>query len=113
MSLLKQLLGLFRQRRTQAGRAWDDPLDIAVITTQEVIDGKQPVTYVTRDDGIAGLGGWQFLDSEPLDGRQPVGIAKADLLLLDPSIAELIDLPVGWYAERDERGAPWRRGSLP
>jgi len=27
----------------------------------------------------------------------------------DPSITELADLPLGWYAERDAVGEPWTR----
>src|SRR5262245_8035360 len=85
---------------------WDDPSDIAVVTTQEILDGRLPILLVIRDPGP---GGWQFLDGEPLEGRDPVAIAKPDLLQLDPRLVEVTNLPVGWFAEREQPGAPWRR----
>lgn len=91
---------------SEFGHSWDDPYDVAVLTTQEVFDGELPVVFVTHD---AGIGGWQFLDAEGLDGRQPVAIPKPDLLALDPSLAEITDLPVGWHAERESASSPWHR----
>lgn len=105
-------MGFFDRLRGKGERvpsgSWDDPNDVAVVTTQEVIDGKLPVVYVVHDEGV---GGWQFLDSGSIDGRPPVAIAKQDLLDLDPTLREVTDLPLGWYAARDETGAPWRRAS--
>jgi hypothetical protein len=84
------------------------PLDISVITTQDVADGKAPAVYATRDQL-----GLQFLDANETAGRKPVAIAKADLLKLDPSLAEVADLPLGWYAWRDGGDSPWERAPLP
>ena len=106
-------MGLFRKKSTPTARPWDDPHDVAVTTTQEVIDGKLPVVFVTRDEGVGGMGGWQFLDAAPLDQREPVCIAKEDLLKLDPTLAEVTDLPVGWFAKRESPGGPWERGPMP
>ena len=99
---------------TSTGRNWDDPDDIAVATTQEVIDGKLPVVFVSRDSGcVDGMGGWQFLDGAPTDDRPPTCVAKEELLRLDPTLAEVTDLPVGWYAEREIKGGPWKRAPFP
>lgn len=84
------------------------PLDIAVVTTQDIADGKSPAIYATRDKL-----GLQFLDADETEGRKPVAIAKADLLKLDPSVAEVADLPVGWYAWRNSADSPWERAPLP
>jgi len=83
-------------------------LDIAVTTTQEVADGKAPVVYVTRDKL-----GLQFLDAKETGGRKTVAIAKADLLQLDPSLAEVFNLPIGWHAWRESADAPWEQEPLP
>jgi hypothetical protein len=83
------------------------PLDIAVITTQDIADGKAPVLYATRDKL-----GLQFLDADETIERKPVAIAKADLLRLDPSLTEVASLPVGWQAWRDSADSPWERAPL-
>jgi len=89
---------------------WFDPLNIAVTTTSEVLEGTLPVLVVIRDPGP---GGWQFLDGESTEGREPVAISKMDLLKLDPTLAEVTDLPIGWSAERDRVGGTWRRFESP
>jgi hypothetical protein len=71
---------------------WNDPLDPAVATVPEVIERTRPVLLVTRD---AGHGGWQFMDGSDTTGRKPVIILKEDMLKLDPSISQVLDLPVG------------------
>lgn len=107
-------MGLFGKEKPSAERPWDDPHDVAVITTQAVIDGALPVVLVTRDEGIeAGMGGWQFLDAAPPDQQKPVCLAKSDLLRLDSTLAEVTDLPIGWYAERAHKGGPWKREPMP
>jgi hypothetical protein len=80
------------------------PLEIAVITTRDIADGKAAAVYATRDSL-----GLQFLDAEEIEGREPVAIAKADLLKLDPSLAGVTDLPIGWHAWRESAGSPWER----
>jgi hypothetical protein len=105
-------MGLFGKKKKPVERAWDDPPDVGVTTTQEIIDGTLPVVFVTRDEGVGGIGGWQFLDGRPLDERDPICIAKEELLKLDPTLAEVTDLPIGWYAEREQPGANWKRGQM-
>ncbi len=84
------------------------PLDIAVTTTQEIANGKAPIVYATRDKL-----GLQLLDADPIEGREPVAMAKADLLERDPSLKEVVDLPVGWHAWREGPDGPWQRAPLP
>jgi hypothetical protein len=36
-------------------------------------------------------------------------VALSEIVEHDQSIAELADLPCGWFAERDAVGKPWRR----
>jgi hypothetical protein len=90
--------------------AWDSPIDIAALTLPEVVAGQKPVLLVIHDLGVGeGLGGWLFLDGLDMAGRKPTGIAKVDLLKMDPTLAEVTDLPIGWHASRESPGKPWKR----
>ncbi len=83
-----------------------DVPNTATLTTIQVLDGRLPVCLVTHD---ADDGTWQFLcgtTNDPADGRV---VALHRLLELDPELAEVADLPVGWHAWRDRPGAPWHR----
>ena len=88
--------------------AWpfDDPPNTACITTRFVLDREKPILLVTHDEDD---GGWQFLcgsTSDPDDGRV-IGLDCA--LQLDPNVAELADLPLGWKAWRDSPDHEWER----
>ena len=85
---------------------FEDAPNTASITTVHVLNQTHPILLVTHD---ADDGTWQFLcatTNDPKDGRI-VGLDCA--LGLDPSLAELADLPLGWRAWRDAPGQPWRR----
>jgi hypothetical protein len=94
----------------EGGMNWDDPRDPVAITVAEVVAGKNSVLLVSHD---AGHGGWQFMDGQDVKGRKPVVIPKAELLRLDPSLAELKDLPVGWRARRTSSKEAWVREKNP
>jgi hypothetical protein len=112
------IIGFFRSLfggpgATAKHAAWDDPVDIAALTLPEIVTGHKPVLVVVHDLGLGdGLGGWLFLDGQDLAARKPTGIAKVDLLTMDPTLAEVTDLPVGWQASRDGPGKPWNRHQL-
>jgi hypothetical protein len=111
MGLFRFLDSLFRGPPTEPKHAaWDDPVDIAALVVPEVATGQKPVLFVVHDLGLGdGLGGWLFFDGEDVAGRKPTGIAKVDLLKMDPTLAEVTDLPVGWQARREAPGKPWTR----
>ena len=83
----------------------DDPHARAFLS-ETVHSGTEPVTYVSHDaeDGV-----WQFLGDSMSDGGGPVISCLHHPIDNDPSLAELADLPLGWYAERDRVGEPWTR----
>jgi len=89
---------------------WDDPRDPVAITVPEVVAGKASIVLVIHDSGH---GGWQFMDGQDVKGRKPAVIPKEQLLRLDPSLAELKDLPVGWRARRASPKDPWIREKNP
>lgn len=79
-------------------------------TTVNVLEHGDPILLVTHD---ADDGAWQFLcgkTNDPADGRV-IGLDCA--LGLDPTLAEVANLPAGWRAWRDVRGGPWRREPSP
>lgn len=88
---------------------WNDPLDPIVVTVEEVASGQSAVVRVVHEEGH---GGWQFYDSIPAAGRQPVIVPKAEIIAHDGSLHAVTDLPVGWQAKRLAPGMPWERTPL-
>jgi hypothetical protein len=101
-------LGGIKHHEAHMSPSWPfaDAPNTTTITTIHVLDGSQPIVLVSHDadDGI-----WQFLcgtTNDPHEGR----VVGLDCIVdLDPSVAELADLPLGWRAWREHREAPWCR----
>jgi len=76
----------------------------SVYLSKNVHTGAEPVTFVYHDPE----GDWQFTGET---GTESGGVAVCfhHPIDNDPSLKELVDLPVGWCAERSEPGAPWER----
>jgi len=74
--------------------------------SKTVNEGMEPVTYVSHD---AEDGAWQFLGDSMADESRPVVVCLHHPIDRDRSLAELADLPVGWYAERRKVGEAWIR----
>jgi hypothetical protein len=74
-----------------------------------VFDASRPILLVALEED-----GWQLLCGDEhdyiLDPPKVVGLDH--LLERDPSLAELLDLKVGWQAEREGESATWRRAPL-
>ena len=83
----------------------DEP-HTGVFLSETVHKGTEPVTFVSHD---AEDGAWQFLGRSMLDEGGPVVSCFHHPIDRDPSLAELADLPIGWYAERIGVGEPWIR----
>lgn len=83
-----------------------DPPHTRVFLSDAVHKGTEPVTYVSHD---AEDGAWQFLGDSMIDGGGPVISCFHHPIDHDPSLTELADLPLGWYAERAKVGEPWIR----
>lgn len=88
-----------------------DPPHTGVFLSETVQNGTEDVTYVSHD---VEDGAWQFLGDSMSDGGGPVISCFHHPVDHDPSLAELADLPMGWYAERVKVGEPWiRKEHLP
>ncbi len=83
-----------------------DPPHTRVFLSETVHKGTEAVTYVSHD---AEDGAWQFLSDSMSDGGGPIISCFHHPIDRDPSLAELADLPLGWYAERNKVGEPWIR----
>ncbi len=83
----------------------DDP-HTRVFLSETVHKGTEKVTYVSHD---AEDGAWQFLGDSMSDGGGPVISCFHHPIDEDPSLTQLADLPMGWYAERAGVGEPWIR----
>jgi hypothetical protein len=75
------------------------------VTTARVLDGMsiRLVVHYSDDDS------WAFLDGETFDLSRGKVIGMGEALKLDPSLAEVADLPPGWTASRTHVGGPWSR----
>jgi hypothetical protein len=85
---------------------FDDPPNVAVVTTRQVTEDKAPILFVSHDEED---GGWQFLPGGPLLEENARVVALRRIWLLDPSVGALADLPLGWQASRITPLDPWQR----
>jgi hypothetical protein len=86
-----------------------DPPHTGVFLSKAVHEGKEVVNFVSHD---ADDRAWQFLGDSMSDSG-PVLVCLHHPIDTDPSLKELVDLPVGWYAERVAPGEPWIRRETP
>ena len=83
-----------------------DPENVAVFTTRSIVRDKQPILLVTHD---ADDGSWQFHEGGTPEPRDAMIVSLREMYLIDPTIAQLTDLPLGWHAWRRVPGDPWQR----
>jgi len=83
-----------------------DPPHTRAFLSEAVHTGAEPVTYASHD---LDDGAWQFLGDSMADGAKPILSCLHHPIDKDPSLNELADLPLGWWAERVKPGDPWAR----
>jgi hypothetical protein len=89
--------------------AWlfKEPPNVAVFTSKRIVEGRDWIHYVTHDEED---GAWQFHPySGPTSEAEASLVSLQTILRLDPSIVELADLPIGWFAWRDDPKGRWQR----
>ena len=83
-----------------------DLFDTAVFTTRFVIEDKKTITYVTHEieDGA-----WQFFSDDRFDDFESVAkvVGLREIIKLDPSIMELIEMSEGFIETRNGRHDNW------
>ena len=85
---------------------FEDPPHTGVYTTKKIIDGEEPVLYVSHDSED---GAWQFHGVSESTVESAALTCFHHIVDADPSIKQLIDLPPGSRAWRDKPEDPWMR----
>jgi hypothetical protein len=85
---------------------FDDPKNVAVFTTRQVIVAHHPILYVyhDKDDGA-----WQFHSGDKSTMEDARVVALSEIVDIDPTVMELADLPFGRMAWRNNVSEPWQR----
>jgi hypothetical protein len=83
-----------------------DPPHTRVFLSKAVHSKTESITYVSHD---AEDGAWQFLGDSMSGDEPPVVCCFHHPVDDDSTLAELADLPLGWWAERTAHGEPWVR----
>jgi hypothetical protein len=84
-----------------------DPPNVAAITTNEIVEGRAWIAYVTHD---ADDGAWQFLGSGGAGTESDARVVSLrSIVESDETIKQLADLPLGWHAWRENKTDQWKR----
>ena len=85
--------------------AFKDAPETACIVCQHVLDGKNPITFISHDkeDGM-----WQFLCSEDHILEDVRLISLAEAFQIDETIGQAADLPRDFVMERTEPKGRWK-----
>lgn len=77
--------------------------ELCAYVCSHVFEGSGPILLVSREGGD-----WQFLcgGEHPMD-EIPRVVGLNHLIHRDPTLAELLELPVDWEASRESEGASW------
>ncbi|MGH3580210.1 MAG: hypothetical protein ACRDUB_01375 [Mycobacterium sp.] len=86
------------------GWPFDMPPNTAVLTTRRVVEG-HPILEVFHDPD----GEWQFLCGSTVTREDGRVACIACVVSRDPALAQLADIPIGWFASRASPEEPWAR----
>jgi hypothetical protein len=85
---------------------FQDPQNVAVFTTKQVVKERKPILFVTHD---ADDGAWQFHSGDMARDEDAMILALSEIVEIDPTITELADLPLGYKASRTSLSSSWKR----
>jgi hypothetical protein len=78
--------------------------NIYVFTTKYVMKEQSPIVRVLHEED----GDWQFLGDEGnLTESDAIVISLGEMMEFDNTLKEIINLPIGKQALRNDRGEPW------
>jgi hypothetical protein len=83
-----------------------EPPHTGVYTTKRVMNGEEPIVYVSHD---AEDGAWQFHGTSDSEIESASLVCFHHIADKDSSIKDLADLPRGWCAWREAVSDPWIR----
>ena len=85
---------------------FSDPENASTLTTRDIVELRMPILHVSHD---ADDGSWQFHSANGASMRNAMVVALRTIFRLDPTVAKLADLPLGWSADRRDVNDPWVR----
>jgi hypothetical protein len=79
-------------------------LNTAVFTTRYILCDKKPILRVFHyeEDGA-----WEFLGHENHHDEDYRIISLEEIIAIDPTVLELSNMRIGYYAERKRKGDEW------
>jgi hypothetical protein len=80
-----------------------DP-QLAVFTLKDIVSGRKPVLHVVHDVD----GDWQFLTGEAVSMEEAVLVSMNNMLTLDHSLSQLLEMENGFEANRATIQAEWQ-----
>lgn len=83
-------------------RTFEEEKNTAALTLRSIMQAGKPILYVSHADGD-----WQFLSGETPRIADALVVRLEEIFQLDPTIAELANLPVDWEAWRNTPLEPW------
>ncbi|HTO38302.1 MAG TPA: hypothetical protein VL021_07750 [Brumimicrobium sp.] len=78
--------------------------DLAVLTTKYVLLEKSPILSVYHDVE----GDWQFMGGEDVTEADAKMVSLHQIIDLDPSVQEVLDIETGYMASRSHVGDNWK-----
>jgi hypothetical protein len=83
-----------------------DPPDMGVYTSKDIVDDGKWIHFVSHDEED---GTWQFhsIDGAPSSENDGRMVTLRTIFELDPTVADLADLPLGSCAWRETETSPW------
>jgi hypothetical protein len=95
-----------KKTNQQNNMEFKESLDTAVFTTKFVLEENRDITYVTHEEED---GAWQFFSNDEFEDFEKVAkvVGLGEIIEMDDSVLELIDMPEGYYAYRDSRNSNW------
>lgn len=63
-----------------------------------------PILLVFHDEDD---GAWQMLPSSGADTSEAMIVGLKELVQLDQTLVEIANLPLGWFAWREDKNSPW------
>jgi hypothetical protein len=89
--------------------AFDISSDTMVVTTVYVAKLGMPILQVSHEDDEEGGALWQFHSGNEDYDPAKIQLVRLDTILdLDPSVAALARMPIGYSARRTWRDGPWK-----
>lgn len=83
-------------------------LNTAVFTTTFVVKQGAAILYVAHDTD----GDWQFFSADGAVVEEVMLVSINELLAIDATLQEVLDLPLGFVAHRSAMGDSWHRTSV-